>query len=146
MATKAGGRRRTSRQFKHHLMAGRDVAPCHWCRCVLPAFHLTIDHVIQLQCGGLDKLKNVVLSCESCNSRRGKAQFWLNRNCVPVSADCKSSYLYLCTIKIWYAKCAFVYCAGCGTRQRPGMDGRLLNRQLHCGRCYDQNRGVDSVN
>lgn len=131
----SGRRRRTSRGFKRMLIGDRVVAPCHWCGCVLPAFHLTIDHVIQLQCGGLDKLKNVVLACESCNLRRGKAQFWLNRNIGKIKADCKSSFLYLCQVKIFHARYAFVLCAGCGERQPPGRDGKLWNRQLWCGRC-----------
>jgi len=50
---------------------------CHWCgrkvqmRTKVVADAASRDHLIPKSCGGSDEIENLVLSCFSCNQRRG---------------------------------------------------------------------------
>lgn len=43
---------------------------CFYCGCSIWERY-TIDHVIPLSKGGSNKVKNIVLACESCNHEKG---------------------------------------------------------------------------
>lgn len=44
---------------------------CHYCRCWVDRVERTIDHAVPLSRGGMHSSSNLVMSCNSCNSRKG---------------------------------------------------------------------------
>ena len=49
----------------------RDQSSCQYCRSVLPAKSLTLDHVIPRSRGGPSTWENLVACCLDCNNRKG---------------------------------------------------------------------------
>lgn len=62
-------RKSSYKQEKRKLL--KKTNRCHWCNIPLNFKTATIDHVIPLTRGGLNNLNNMVLSCDSCNNKRG---------------------------------------------------------------------------
>ena len=56
---------------KREKMLKKGMKTCCWCGCALNIDNSTIEHVIPLDCGGLDNANNRKLACEPCNSDRG---------------------------------------------------------------------------
>lgn len=48
-----------------------DEYRCHYCECRMPLKKTTIDHVVPLSKGGLNDIANLVISCLSCNRKKG---------------------------------------------------------------------------
>lgn len=45
---------------------------CYWCHSCFTSFKgMTVDHVHALGEGGKHEIENIVLSCDSCNNKRG---------------------------------------------------------------------------
>jgi len=44
---------------------------CHYCDCRIPLSKTTIDHVIPISKGGRNEISNLVISCLSCNVKKG---------------------------------------------------------------------------
>ncbi len=49
----------------------RDSYTCQYCRTVLPASRLTLDHVIPRSRSGKSTWENMVACCYACNNRKG---------------------------------------------------------------------------
>lgn len=56
---------------KNLLFRGRRMQPCTYCGRPLYRETATVDHVRPLSAGGMHKLNNCVLACQSCNNRKG---------------------------------------------------------------------------
>jgi 5-methylcytosine-specific restriction endonuclease McrA len=59
------------------VLLKRDGPTCHYCNVetIVGAQNIsrecTVDHVVPVSRGGKDELENLVISCRSCNSRKG---------------------------------------------------------------------------
>jgi 5-methylcytosine-specific restriction endonuclease McrA len=49
----------------------RDRNTCQFCRSILPASELTLDHVLPRSRGGRSSWENLVACCYQCNNRKG---------------------------------------------------------------------------
>ena len=49
----------------------RDRNTCQFCRRILPASELTLDHVVPRSRGGRSSWENLVACCYQCNNRKG---------------------------------------------------------------------------
>jgi hypothetical protein len=68
------------REQRKYELIERDGMACHYCDCLLvdtperssPRWYgkLTVDHVVPVSAGGSNKLSNLVLACQECNSRK----------------------------------------------------------------------------
>lgn len=60
---------------KRKLMGDSPTAACVHCGLVLYRRELTLDHIIPKSKGGSNKMENLVLACNPCNSERGSMDF-----------------------------------------------------------------------
>lgn len=60
-----------ARRYKKLLFQHAETVPCHWCHMPLNQETATIDHLVPLARGGVDKRANMVPACRSCNEARG---------------------------------------------------------------------------
>jgi len=60
-----------STAFSRKALIKRDKSTCQFCAIKLPAAHVTIDHVIPKAQGGGTSFLNCVVSCKSCNNKKG---------------------------------------------------------------------------
>nr|MDZ8056727.1 HNH endonuclease [Nostoc sp. EkiNYC01] len=73
---------------------------CFWCGWNLTTETLTIDHYIPLSKGGSNKIKNLRLACNSCNSKRGNAmpedtpQIIAEQSCIPFPSHWRKPKYY----------------------------------------------------
>ncbi len=58
-------------KFNRRNIYVRDHHTCQYCGTKPPREELTIDHIVPRSRGGRSTWKNVVLACQSCNSRKG---------------------------------------------------------------------------
>ena len=65
-----GARIKNKSKPKPQLVA-RDGNECFYCGAVFSDEDLTIEHILSRTIGGVDKLANMVLACEPCNSEAG---------------------------------------------------------------------------
>jgi len=49
----------------------RDRNTCQFCKSILPASELTLDHVVPRSRGGRSSWENLVACCYQCNNRKG---------------------------------------------------------------------------
>ncbi len=59
-----------NKQFKG--LAYRYHKRCQWCNRAVRQSQITVDHKISLSHGGTDSLRNLVLSCLSCNNKKAQ--------------------------------------------------------------------------
>lgn len=58
------------KQFKHQLIREQGFR-CAYCgRFCLPS-EFTLDHIVPISEGGATRLKNLVVCCQECNSKKG---------------------------------------------------------------------------
>jgi 5-methylcytosine-specific restriction endonuclease McrA len=62
---------RINRSVSRRSIMVRDSHTCQYCRSVLPAARLTLDHVIPRSRGGRSTWENLVACCYPCNNRKG---------------------------------------------------------------------------
>lgn len=60
-----------ARRGKKWFLSKRDGGKCHYCEKHLPLDRLTLDHVVPVSQGGVNKVCNLVLSCRPCNKAKG---------------------------------------------------------------------------
>jgi 5-methylcytosine-specific restriction endonuclease McrA len=58
-------------KFNRRNIYMRDHYTCQYCGVKPPKEELTIDHILPRSRGGRSNWENVVLACQSCNSRKG---------------------------------------------------------------------------
>lgn len=73
LAITAKKRKSHSRKAKKYaqILIWRDGDFCFYCGVELDENTRTVDHVIPLSRGGLNKLDNCVLACKTCNEAKG---------------------------------------------------------------------------
>lgn len=59
------------RTWKLEQYARKAILPCAYCGALLARRESTVDHVKPRSKGGLDSPGNYVISCKSCNDRKG---------------------------------------------------------------------------
>jgi len=57
--------------LSNRLLARRDRYICMYCGQKFPLSRLTRDHILPKSRGGRDAYENLVVACQSCNSRKG---------------------------------------------------------------------------
>lgn len=67
-----------ARELRQSAWWKRRIAPgvCHYCRRVVGARALTLDHVVPLIRGGRSVRANMVPSCKDCNSKKQSMLAW----------------------------------------------------------------------
>lgn len=63
--------RKSLKNRRWALFAGRPQAPCHWCGRYLSFRRATLDHVLPAGHGGGNARDNLVIACAPCNNQRG---------------------------------------------------------------------------
>jgi 5-methylcytosine-specific restriction endonuclease McrA len=63
--------RRAGLRFSRENVYGRDKGRCQYCGAAVNKSEFTYDHVIPRAQGGHTRWENVVVSCLSCNQRKG---------------------------------------------------------------------------
>ncbi len=93
-----GGQKYFARNgMTRHALYKRDQGKCVYCGVFLRKEHMTKDHVVPRCQGGKDKWQNVVISCRSCNRKKGgrtpeQAGMPIQEPCVPHVAFLKGKY------------------------------------------------------
>lgn len=63
------------RRKRKQLFDNQEIVPCCFCGCFLDKASATIEHITPLSHGGNWHLKNLELSCNECNQKRGTVSF-----------------------------------------------------------------------
>ncbi len=58
--------------FSRRALIKRDRLTCQYCQKKLTPPQITIDHIIPKVSGGLTSYTNCVVSCQACNSKKGR--------------------------------------------------------------------------
>lgn len=77
MGRKSRGKRRTGRGThtdNRKILLQYGTRLCFWCGCALNEKTLRADHLMALSLGGTNKLRNLVPSCNTCNTDRSQWQ------------------------------------------------------------------------
>jgi 5-methylcytosine-specific restriction endonuclease McrA len=64
--------RRGSANIKQKLLGKRNSFKCYYCKKKVMRAKASLEHRIPVSGGGYTKQKNCVLSCRSCNTKKGR--------------------------------------------------------------------------
>jgi 5-methylcytosine-specific restriction endonuclease McrA len=72
-----------SRLKRELLLNNRSEAECCWCKKIIQASEITLEHIMPKSCGGTEDFDNLALACHKCNTTRpkcGRAKCWYQHN------------------------------------------------------------------
>ena len=68
---KSGGAHARERKWLVRALVRKSGGKCRYCGEPVKRSEMTVDHVIPLSAGGLDRLDNLSLACLRCNQEKG---------------------------------------------------------------------------